>query len=98
MKITKSRLLQIIKEELEEAEVLDFTSFKRQKEKTWREPETFVVVMGDDPILYEIDQLKYVTIYDDDQYDALIQAIEDRDKSYRKARELGLQFLPILKK
>ena len=47
-------------------------------------------VSADDPILYEIDQLKYVTVYDDDQYDALIQAIEDRDKSYRKAREFGI--------
>ena len=98
MKITKSKLLQIIKEELEEAEVLDFSSFKRKKEKTWSQPETFVVVMGDDPILYERDQLKYVTVYDDDQYDALMQAIEDRDKSYSKARELGVQFVPILKK
>jgi len=98
MKITKSKLRQIIKEVVEEAEVLDFTSFKRKKEKTWREPETFVVVMGDDQILYEIDQLKYITVYNDDQYDALMQAVEDRDKGYKKARELGVQFLPILKK
>jgi hypothetical protein len=98
MKITKSKLRQIIKEVVEEAEVLDFTSFKRKKEKTWNQPELFVVVMRDDPILYEIDQLRYVTVYNDDQYDALMQAVEDRDKSYKKARELGVQFLPILKK
>ena len=98
MKIKKSKLLRIVKEELKEAEVLDLISFKRKKERTWANPETFVVVMGDDPILYEKDQLKYVTVYNDDQYDALMQDFEEGDKKYRRARESGVQFAPILEK
>ncbi len=92
MKITKSKLLQIIKEELEEAEVLDFTSFKRKKEKTWKQPDTFMVHVEGEPMIYEPFAWRLVKVYNDDQYEAL----EDGD--YEKAEDLGVQFAPILEK
>tara|TARA_R100000152_G_C6744491_1_gene168186 strand:- start:809 stop:1075 length:267 start_codon:yes stop_codon:yes gene_type:complete len=84
MKLTKSKLKQIIKEE-----VIDLGKYKAKKE---REGMKYTVLVTKQPsysgehTIYEPSEFELVVVTTDEQYEALLQG------DFSKAEDLGAQF------